>query len=848
MTPSMDRDPQRWNRVFELFESLLDLPGPERSRILDDSCADDPELRAAVEEMLAGHREVDDRSFLGRREQHIAIPTAPLESGLEGTDIGGFRLIRLIASGGMGAVFEASQENPARIVAVKVLKPMFASGSVLRRFEVEAEILARLRHPGIAQVFASGVHSFAQGAFRFDLPWYAMEFLGESQTLSEYVKERALTFADRLTLLRQICDAVEHAHQRGVIHRDLKPQNVLIDRHGTAKLIDFGIARDALRDGNTQHTLTGDVLGTPRYMAPEQLSGSTEVDVRTDVFALGVILYELLTDENPWAPPGAPIDEVRRRQRAGEPLRASSRAAGLPRELDWIVARALEREPTNRYPSVRELGEDLGRFLRREPTLASPPSQLHRARLFVARHRVGVAIAGIALAVNAAWIVNLKRARDRADDAQTLSERRLEFAQRQYDKIEEVIGVIEYSIDQANAVKVGTDVSMRDVLSIASVALDTHVERPEVGQALAASLAEWHFALHDFDQAEALARQAIAFGDATPPEFKDDLRQDNAKRVLAHCLAERGKLAEATALIENSRSSPTIEDTSVDTTARRVDHYFTIARNELLLAHYAAAEAAARAAITEIETTKMDPDGNINVVEISLIHALRGQNRLAEAFAVSDRIGKRIEGQPRFANAVFPAWRGQRACLLFDRGDLEPAHALAGENAQYCADLLSEDNKHTLSARQNLALIELALGHPKSALEHGNAIVEIRKRDGNPQSAELASAEQLVAWAQLDLGEFEAATASLERVKAATPEDFPDTHPFLGMTLALEGRLAIARGDRASGLEKLDRAFEIVDAGYGKGNRRASILHDWRARASEATPHATSASDHGEHR
>lgn len=205
--------------------------------------------------------------------------------------IPGYRLLRLIGQGGMGAVYEAEQQHPQRIVALKVIKPGLATPRVLRRFEQEAEALGKLHHPGIAQIYEAGAAQTDLGP----QPFFAMELVA-GQSLTAFVREPALAIRARLDLFARICDAVHHAHQRGIIHRDLKPANILIDTTGQPKVLDFGVAR--ITDGDTQATRqtdAGQIVGTLAYMSPEQvLADPLEVDTRSDVYSLGVILYELL--------------------------------------------------------------------------------------------------------------------------------------------------------------------------------------------------------------------------------------------------------------------------------------------------------------------------------------------------------------------------------------------------------------------------------------------------------------------------------------------------------------------------------------------------------------------------
>ncbi|MHC4695580.1 MAG: serine/threonine protein kinase, partial [Planctomycetota bacterium] len=213
--------------------------------------------------------------------------------------IGQFHIKNVIASGGMGKVYEAIQEHPRRTVAVKVMKQGIASRSALRRFEFESQLLARLRHPGIAQVFEAGTHDDGTGA----VPYFAMEYIPNARSITAFAKDKKLGTRDRLRLFARVCDAVHHGHQKGIIHRDLKPGNILVDSNGDPKIIDFGVARGTDSDMavTTLQTDVGQLIGTLQYMSPEQCAADPhDIDTRSDVYALGVVLYELLCDRVPY--------------------------------------------------------------------------------------------------------------------------------------------------------------------------------------------------------------------------------------------------------------------------------------------------------------------------------------------------------------------------------------------------------------------------------------------------------------------------------------------------------------------------------------------------------------------
>jgi WD40 repeat protein/predicted Ser/Thr protein kinase len=309
--------------------------------------------------------------------------------------LGHYRVLRRIAEGGMGAVYEAEQDSPRRPVALKVVRPGFASPALLKRFAHEAQILGRLHHPGIAQVYEAGLADDGQ-------PFFAMEFI-RGLSLDEYVRRNGLDLADRVGLVARVCDAVQHAHDRGVIHRDLKPANILVEETGQPKVLDFGVAHATDADLLTGAALTqtGQLLGTPSYMSPEQIAANpAAIDRRADVYAMGVILFELAAHRLPYRLDNRPLAEAARLILEQDPPLLGSIDPELRGDVETIVARALEKDPARRSHSAAELTADLRHWLAHEPIMARPPSALYHLRKFARRHTglvVGVIATGMAL-------------------------------------------------------------------------------------------------------------------------------------------------------------------------------------------------------------------------------------------------------------------------------------------------------------------------------------------------------------------------------------------------------------------------------------------------------------------
>ncbi len=391
-----------FQRVRDVFDAVVERSGADRDAILAERCGTDFPLRERVEVLLRLDEETGDVDGpeTPAAEFDVAIPAR----------IGRYRIRKRIGEGGMGVVYLAEQDNPARKVALKVLKGGFLSTALQERFTLEASLLGRLQHPRIAQIYEAGTEETMHGT----LPFFAMEFV-DGRPIHRFAREEYLDVRARLALVAEVADAVHHAHQKRVVHRDLKPANVLVDESGAPHIVDFGVALAVGSASDDRLTRTGQLIGTVSYMSPEQCEADpTAVDTRTDIYSLGVIAYELLAGVPPHDLESRALAEATRAIRDDEPTRLGLRSREFRGEIETIVGKAMAKDRDHRYDSAAEFAADLRRYLANEPITARPASGLYQLRKLASRHKPLVAAFTaviVILLVTVWWVAGLTETR-----------------------------------------------------------------------------------------------------------------------------------------------------------------------------------------------------------------------------------------------------------------------------------------------------------------------------------------------------------------------------------------------------------------------------------------------------
>lgn len=521
--------PEQHARLMELFDQACGVPRPGLPAFLEGLTPTDQSLRPRLEAML----DIDARSqvffdqtrggalVLAKNlvEGALMEPTAPSATEVDAVptprQVGEYEILERIGAGGMGSVYRARQRSPDRVVALKMLHPWLVSTASLERFRFEAQALASLQHASIPQVYAVGQF---EGAV-----YFAMELV-TGPTLQAWARERSRTPRERVELLIRVCEAVHHAHLRGFVHRDLKPDNIRVTEGDVPQVLDFGISAGL---GERSH----DIAGTPAYMSPEQLMPGEPIDVRSDVYSLGVIAFELLGGQLPVVPPKSGLATLQALKQSPAP-RLVTVAPAHQGELDHIVARALEVSPAHRYASAAELGEDLRRFLRREPVRAHPGGGWYRLTRFVQRNALVVTAASlVSVALVGGTVVSLLQSR-RAEQA---SAQAATDAQRAKASLEFLTTVLS-DADSDNGA--GRDGTIGQALDRATRRLDDGSLDPHVEASVRASLANTYVGLGEWSSA--LRQATLALDAYEHHHLPDDEALAEVLEVVAEVRQEAG--------------------------------------------------------------------------------------------------------------------------------------------------------------------------------------------------------------------------------------------------------------------------------------------------------------------
>ncbi len=710
----------------DLFQQILDTPRPARAIVLDVASGGDEELARRVMRLIdAYEREGEDHA---ERAPHL-----PPEHEPAPVRVGRYVIESMVAEGGMSVVYRARQEQPRRLIALKVIRPHLTSVGAMSRFTLETQVLGMLQDPCIAQIYDAGTAEAEFEDGRTELRSFLAMELVDGAPVTIHAKEQGLGVAACVGLVADICEAVHSAHQHGVIHRDLKPANILVTRSSRPKVLDFGAA--CLASELVSAVATSEahiVVGTGPYLSPEHVCGDLrEIDTRSDVYSLGVILYELLTGRTPFEVDGVPLPEAARRIRSGERTPILTAAPRIPRDLALVVERAMASSKLHRYQSAADFGADLRRFLRREPVLAHAPGTLYELRMLAVRRPRLLSLAGLALlAVMVAAVLAVYQASVATREARAKGAALADAAAAR-DEAEASADFLENILIAANPDQAGRDVRLRDLLDGAA----GKIEGSFAGKPSSESRAR-----------EAIGRTYMGLG-----------RLEEARVQL-----ERAYELRRTSLGEEH---PTTARCGMALAAA----LGVIGRSEESHALYAKA----------LDVFRREyPDGNRLTIDAMLGLASVEKDRqnfpealrlFREAVALARAGGGPLSGADMHAMATY-------ADALHWTGSTPEAQALYDEIVGPMRASLGEDHPWTLQAQSGAAAVDANMGRLAEAEELYRAVYASRTRVLGPEHGDTLGAANNLAGVLLRAGRLDEARELYEQVIAGAEKTLGPDH------------------------------------------------------------------------
>ncbi|MCH8251533.1 MAG: serine/threonine protein kinase [Planctomycetes bacterium] len=848
-------DPDRWTQIKEIFDAATRCESNRRTVLLDRSCGGDAELRAAVE------------SLLGATDAPPGFLEPPIEGGAVnlaveaaqilpvGRRIGPYEVTGVIASGGMGTVYRGVRADGAfdREVAVKVIKPGMATEDMLRRFRREQQALADLDHPYIARLLDGGT---TDGEPDGD-PYLVMEYI-DGVPINRYCDEHGLSVAERLALFRNVCSAVHYAHQNLLVHRDLKPTNILVTQSGEPKLLDFGIAKllsGRTGDRATDPTRTGPPLMTPQYASPEQVRGDP-VTTAGDVYSLGVILYELLTGHLPYDltdkrpgeveriitefapdPPSTTVsrsasDHGPARSKPGAPpvdVMATHRLSperlcrSLRGDLDRLVLAAMHKDPARRYASAEQLSDDIRCFLEGLPVRAQRDTLEYRTRKFIQRHKAGVAVAtfvilslvlGFGLAT--AGFISARAAREEALNQAARVKVEAERARFEADKAREarlqaerVSGFLQGMLTVADLRDKQSDLTVRDMLDKAASRVDTELAaETEVRAAIHATIGRSYYAMGLFPQAEthlgAAHKAYLEASAADPKTIAPILRElGNAVSANGHYAQAETLLREALSLSETIRGDRRLDVAKVEE---------SLAAVLFLEGELPEAQALAQKSLDTmiaIHTTQHE-DVAEAMDTLSSVHLKKGTFQEAEDLsrqALSIRRAILDSDHP-----AIPAGLNNLALVLELKGEFTQALALHREALDLLRIRLGDEHPFVAYSLTNQAGVLAALGDNDEAAARYREALRIFRVVDDPRAAQAAGGLGAL---MSNIGDYETAETLQREALAVRREHLGNSHFYVAKSLLELGKLMHLKGDFPAAETYLREALGIVRSNRG---------------------------------
>lgn len=830
-------DPALWQRAQEIYAEACAQPPAGRAAWLEEACAGDAALLGFVLELLEA--ETRDHPAARALDQGPQQETVAAAFDLASTPqhIEGFRIRAPLGQGGMGSVFLADQLEPARPVALKLMRQGLGSPLARARFQGESSILARLSHPAIAQIYATG--TCIDPLTGQELPWFAMELVAEAASLTAYAAQHCGDVAQLLELFLAVCEGVQHGHLQGYVHRDLKPHNVLVDAGGHPKIIDFGIAKILGEETGEGRTQAGELLGTLQYMSPEQLErGDEAVDQRADIYALGVMLYELASGRPAHQLGAASLTEAidRLRQEPTPRLQPGALRFGLARgdaeDLSAIVWKAMQRDPGQRYASVSALVEDLRRLQRHEAVQARPPHRGYLLARFVRRNRLAVgAAAGVLLSLLAGIIgTSLQMLRARQAERQlreALAEVRLEaeMSRASHEFLREALRA-------PNPYQDGRELRVVDLLDrMRGRAQEMYSSRLALRASLLQTLGNTYVGLGQAEAAAALLEPAVELGrrelGAGHPQCS------RAMQSLAHAYVSLDRRDAARELITEALQARRELVEGDDEDLARCTYVLG------LLEHHAGDYPAARRLLQDARAmmrARLGPEHRDTIRAGSALGEVLFQlGALPEALQV---LRETLEDGRRGLGEDDPS-------VLVSANNLARVQLRTGEKQAAAATfrailgpherVFGEEHAQTLLLLSNIASTDQQRGAHEEAAQAYQTLIARRAAAGLSRHHHTAVAYNNLGVCQREAGELEAAAQSFGRALELLREcKIPPRHWLTAVFRIGLARVHIAQGRRGEAARSLRDCIEILEAAKGDQSARLQTAREALALATSA--------------
>ena len=750
-------DAARWEQVQKLFHEVVDLPSAEQRSHLQSACGPDHDLAAEVEALLA--EDSRRESLLERDLAHVANEVLGAESSRPAgpEQFGPYRILKELGEGGMGVVYLAERKDLGNLVAIKILRDAWVSAARRERFLSEQRMLAGLNHPSIARLYDAD--TLPDGT-----PWFVMEYV-EGAPLTEYCRQRRLSIRERIELLRSVSDAVEYAHQHAVIHRDLKPSNILVKSDGSVRLLDFGIAKQ-LRDPDapSDPSRTGARLMTPAYAAPEQIR-MEQVGVQTDVYSLGVVLYELLTGRLPFdlthRTPGE-AEAILAGEEPSKPSAVRGKDAGEGKaawaDLDVLCLSAMHKDPQRRYRSVEALARDLDHFLKSEPLDARRDSPRYRAGKFVRRNWRAVTAASVILAALVGLVtfftIRLAVARNAAVAEAAHTQRVQQF----------ITNLLEGGDKEAGPADQLRVVTLVDRGAQEARTLD---REPAIQAELYLTLGSIYQKLGRFEQADAMLRAAL----------------EQRKRLFG---ADNAQVAESLVALGLLRA----DQAQWDEAERLVRDALAMSKRHLPASHPSIAKA-----------------------NMALGKVLAGRGNYNQAIPLLEEV-VRLRSTPASTPADQAAALTELANAHFYAGHYEQSDALNQRALEIYRQVYGERHPLVAGALINLGSSQFDRGNYGEAARFEREALGIEEAWYGKDHPETASAETILGRALMFSNHYDEAVDLFQRALAIQEHVYGPVHPRVASALNELGGAALRHGNLDEAIARFSRMVEIYKTVY----------------------------------